>query len=157
MTEHPIKLLKLSNGESVVCRVKVEADKSYTTLIEPIRIHKWMSPSPDGEGAYENATFGPWESFSHEQIFHVSNRNIITLTDPREDVIVYYNKIVHKLKSTPVSTLSDNADDEPMTRMRRLKEIVDDLNDELGLGDLNDTTEEDIAEYMYNKDNITKH
>lgn len=154
MTEHPIKLLKLSNGESVVCRVDADESKAYTTLIEPIKIHKWMSPSEDGEGAYENATFGPWESFSAAQIFHVANNQIITLTEPREDVIVYYNRVVHKLKTTPVASLTE--DEDPMMRMRKLRDIVEDLNEQLGLGE-SETTEEDVAEYMYNKDNITKH
>jgi hypothetical protein len=154
MTKHPIKLLKLSNGESVVCRVDADESKAYTTLIEPIKIHKWMSPSEDGDGAYENATFGPWESFSAEQIFHVANNQIITLTEPREDVIVYYNRVVDKLKTTPVASLTE--DEDPMMRMRKLRDIVEDLNEQLGLGE-SETTEEDVAEYMYNKDNITKH
>tara|TARA_B100000085_G_scaffold280657_1_gene305946 strand:- start:596 stop:1045 length:450 start_codon:yes stop_codon:yes gene_type:complete len=149
MTQYPIKLLKLSNGESVVCKIKESTQDGYITLIEPVRIHKWMSPSDDGGGAFENATFGPWESFSDNQVFHVSNKQIITLTEPREDVIVYYNKIVHRLKSTPVERL----DDEPLRNVKQLKDVVDKIHERLGISE----EDEDIMEYMYNKDKITKH
>jgi len=151
MTQYPIKLIKLSNGDSVLCKVKESTQDGYITLIEPVRIHKWMSPTGDGDGAYENATFGPWESFSDNQVFHVSNKQIITLTEPREDVIVYYNKIIHKLKSTPVERLDD--DDEPLRDVKQLKGVVDKMYERLGITE----EDEDIIEYMYNKDKITKH
>ena len=82
-------------------------------------------------------------------MFHVSNKQIITLTEPREDVIVYYNKIVHRLKSTPVERL----DDEPLRNVKQLKDVVDKIHERLGISE----EDEDIMEYMYNKDKITKH
>jgi hypothetical protein len=145
-----IKLIKLRNGDNLVTKVKVDESKEYITLIEPVRIHRWMHPSEDGEGAYENATFGPWESFSDNQVFHVRKSEIITLTKPREDVIIYYNKIVHKLKTTPVDRFDR---DEPIDNVTKLKETLDRVYEKMGIKE----QEEDILEYMYNKDKITKH
>ena len=155
----PVKLIKLSNGESLVCKLQVDEEKNYATIIEPVRIHKWMSPSDNGEGAFENATFGPWESFSENQIFHVAKSNIITVTLPRDDVINYYHSIIERLKSTPVERMDEPEEDDftnKANRLRKLKDIVDDLNDKLGLDDSLTETEQ-VADYMYNKDKITKH
>ncbi len=154
----PIKLIKLTNGESLVCKLRVDEEKNYATIIEPVRIHKWMSPSDNGEGAFENATFGPWESFSENQIFHVAKSNIITVTMPRDDVINYYHTIIERLKSTPVERMDEPEDNYEMKarRLRKLKDVVDDLNERLGLDDSLDETSQ-VEEYMYNKHKITKH
>ena len=82
-------------------------------------------------GAFENATFGPWESFSENQIFHVAKSNIITVTMPRDDVINYYHTIIERLKSTPVERMDEPEDDYEMKarRLRKLKDVVDDLNE----------------------------
>ena len=55
----PIKLIKLSNGDSLVAKIDVNEDKEYATIKQPVRIHRWMSAGPEAGGAYENATFGP--------------------------------------------------------------------------------------------------
>jgi hypothetical protein len=64
---------------------------------------------------------------------------------------VYYNKIIHKLKSTPVERLDD--DDEPLRDVKQLKGVLDKMYERLGITE----EDEDIMEYMYNKDKITKH
>jgi len=148
----PIKLVKLTNGDSLITKIEVTEEREYATLIEPMRVHKWMSPNSDGDGAYENATFGPWESFSHDQVFHIAKNQILTLTNPREDVIRYYHRLIDKLKSVPVDSFDE---DDEITNMQKLKEVVDDLNEKLGLS--GEGEEEDVLEYLYNKDNITKH
>lgn len=146
-----IKLVKLDNGDSLITKIKVNENEEYATLIEPMRIHKWMQQHEDGDGAYENATFGPWESFSNDQVFHIAKNRILTLTNPREDVIRYYHRIVEKCKTNPI----DSFDDEPIENVQQLKEVVDRMNEKLGFSV--DGEEEDILEYMYNKDKITKH
>lgn len=148
----PIKLVKLTNGDNLITKIKVNAEEEYATLIEPMRVHKWMAQSEDGDGAYENATFGPWESFSNDQVFHIAKSQILTLTEPRDDVVRYYHRLLAKVKSTPVDSFDE---DEEIENVQKLKEIVDDLNDKLGLS--SDGVEEDVMEYLYNKDNITKH
>jgi hypothetical protein len=145
----PIKLIKLTTGDSLITRIAVNEDAEYATLTEPMRIHKWMQQHEDGDGAYENATFGPWESFSNDQVFHIAKNKILTLTEPREDVIRYYHRIVEKCKSTPI----DSFDDEPIENVTQLKEALDQMNEKLGITG----EEEDVLEYFYNKDKITKH
>ena len=150
---YPIKLIKLTNGDNLVCQIDVTEEKEYATLIEPVKIFKWMTPGED-EGAYENATFGPWESFSNDQTFHIAKSEILCLTNPREDVIIYYNRIISKLKSTPVERLAEDEEQSDEERISRIRQIAEELNRKL---DLDDMTPEDIAEYMYNKDKIIKH
>ena len=156
----PIKLLKLSNGDSLVAQIDVKENEDYVTLKAPVKIVRWMSPGK--EGAYENATFGPWESFSDDQTFHISKNKIITLTQPRKDVKVYYTQLLDRLSEEPVEKLSaptledeiENEEERKMKHLKRLHNMVEDLNESLGL---NDTDKEDVLEYLYNKDKITVH
>ena len=160
----PIKLIKLSNGDSLVAKIDVNEDKEYATIKQPVRIHRWMSPAgPEAGGAYENATFGPWESFSDDQIFHIAKREIITLTEPRKDVKIYYTKLLDRLKNTPVEKMNEPASleeemkDEEERRalhLKRLQNMVDNMNETLGL---NDTDKEEVFEYLYNKEKVTIH
>ena len=89
----PIKLIKLKSGDNLVAKLDVKEDVEYATLVDPLLIHRWMS-SDDGGGAYESATFAPWESFSKDDVFHISKNDILTLTNPREDVIIHYNRTI---------------------------------------------------------------
>ena len=77
---------------------------------------------------------------------------------PRDDVINYYHTIIERLKSTPVERMDEPEDDYEMKarRLRKLKDVVDDLNERLGLDDSLDETSQ-VEEYMYNKHKITKH
>ena len=95
----PIKLIKLSNGDSLVAKIDVNEDKEYATIKQPVRIHRWMSPAgPEAGGAYEK-NVRSFKSFSDDQIFHIAKREIITLTEPRKDVKIYYTKLLDRLKA----------------------------------------------------------
>jgi|TARA_R110000822_G_scaffold63911_4_gene157046 hypothetical protein len=156
----PIKLLKLSNGDSLVSQIDMKENEDYVTLKAPVRISRWMSPGK--EGAFENATFGPWESFSDDQIFHVSKNKIITLTEPRKDVKIYYSQLLERLSTEipeklRVQTLEEEIETEEERRemhLQRMHDMVDDLNATLGL---NDTDKEDVLEYLYSKGKVTIH
>ncbi len=153
----PIKLIKLKNGDTLVAKLEVSEEKEYATIVDPMLIHRWMS-SEDGRGAYENATFGPWESFSDDHVYHISKTDILTLTNPREDVIMYYNKTVHKLKTAPQQRLDEDTENdlEDVMKLKKLGEIARDLNKKLGL-DETEPTDEDIEDYYYNHQKSTKH
>ena len=103
------------------------------------------------------------ESFSDDQIFHIAKREIITLTEPRKDVKIYYTKLLDRLKNTPVEKMNEPASleeemkDEEERRalhLKRLQNMVDNMNETLGL---NDTDKEDVLEYIYNKEKVTIH
>lgn len=146
----PIKLIKLSTGDDLICGIKVNEEEQYATLYSPVRIKKNYDHSKGG--AYETATFGPWESFSQDDVFHIDKKTIITLTEPREDVIVYYNDLVERLKSQPVDRMDDDLDTDNVSRLKKLKEVADDLVEKLGLDD-----DEEIEDYMFSRGKITKH
>jgi len=153
----PIKLVKLKNGDNLVAKLDVKEDVEYATLVDPLLIHRWMS-SDDGRGAYENATFAPWESFSKDDVFHISKKDILTLTNPREDVIIHYNRTIQKLKVTPHERLDEDSEDDldEVMKLKKLGEIARDLNKKLGL-DEPESIDEEIEDYYYNHQKSTKH
>ena len=95
----PIKLIKLSNGDSLVAKIDVNEDKEYATIKQPVRIHRWMS-QVQKQVVHMKMLRSVWESFSDDQIFHIAKREIITLTEPRKDVKIYYTKLLDRLKNT---------------------------------------------------------
>jgi hypothetical protein len=151
---HPIKLVKLINGDSLLTQINVNTGEEYVTLISPMKIHKWMQQDDEGS-AYENATFGPWESFSSDQEFHVAKSSIVILTNPREDVIRYYHRLLEKVKTVPIESFDDDDDiAEDFSNLRRVKEALNEITSQLGIAD--DEAEE-VMDYLDNKDNLIKH
>jgi len=151
-----VRLVKLKNGDTLITKIDVSEEKEYATLKEPVLIHKWMQQDREGGGAYENATFGPWESFSGNQIFHISKKEILCLTLPREDVIMYYNRLIERLRVETPPSMIDDLDENSIERLKRLKSMVDDLNISIEPGD-NAELQDEIEEYLYNASKITKH
>ena len=159
----PIKLIKLSNGDSLVAKIDVNEDKEYATIKQPVRIHRWMSQQVQKQVVHMKMLRSVLESFSDDQIFHIAKREIITLTEPRKDVKIYYTKLLDRLKNTPVEKMNEPASleeemkDEQERRalhLKRLQNMVDNMNETLGL---NDTDKEDVLEYLYNKEKVTIH
>jgi hypothetical protein len=152
-----IRLVKLKNGDNLITKIEVGEEKEYATLREPVMIHKWMQQDEEHGGAFENATFGPWESFSGNQVFQIAKSEILCLTIPREDVIIYYNRLIKRLSEhAPESMIDDDIDDASTVRLKKLKKMVDELNISVEPGD-NKELNEEIEEYLYNSDKIIKH
>ena len=74
----PIKLIKLSNGDSLVAKIDVNEDKEYAT-IKQLSQNTQMDVTSRSEagGAYENATFGPWESFQMTKFFTLLKERLL--------------------------------------------------------------------------------
>ena len=57
---------------------------------------------------------------------------------------------MHKLKTTPVDRFDE---DEPIDNVTKLKETLDRMYERMGINE----EDEEIMEYMYNKEKVTKH
>lgn len=126
-SEPTVRLLKLSSGETIITKIKITDDENYVTLINPVKVTKWMEQSRTGQGAYENATFGPFESLSDGNVFFLRKTDIVLLTLPREDVILYYERLVKSFevnKPPPLGT----AKQEEKEEMQTVEEFADRLN-----------------------------
>ena len=85
-----VKLIKLSNGDTVISSVKANENDNYITLNEPIKMIRISQQNPLSGKMYENVSFGPWEPMAKTQLFNIRKKDVLTISEPRPDMIRYY-------------------------------------------------------------------
>ena len=93
-----VKLIKLSNGDTVISSVKANENDNYITLNEPIKMIRISQQNPLSGKMYENVSFGPWEPMAKTQLFNIRKRDVLTISEPRPDMIKYYETLKLRLK-----------------------------------------------------------
>ena len=93
-----VKLIKLSNGDTVISSVKANENDNYITLNEPIKMIRISQQNPLSGKMYENVSFGPWEPMAKTQLFNIRKQDVLTISEPRPDMIRYYETLKLRLK-----------------------------------------------------------
>tara|TARA_Y100001938_G_scaffold149816_1_gene238103 strand:+ start:15288 stop:15785 length:498 start_codon:yes stop_codon:yes gene_type:complete len=93
-----VKLIKLSNGDTVISTVKAHENDNFITLTEPIKMIRISQQNPLSGKMYENVSFGPWEPMAKTQLFNIRKKDVLTISDPRPDMIKYYETLKVRLK-----------------------------------------------------------
>ena len=93
-----VKLIKLSNGDTVISSVKANENDNYITLNEPIKMIRISQQNPLSGKMYENVSFGPWEPMAKTQLFNIRKKDVLTISEPRPDMIRYYETLKLRLK-----------------------------------------------------------
>lgn len=91
------KILKISTGENILCKVDVDNifDDFLLTISEPIVIN--IVRMPTSKGTVETCVMYPWSVFSIDNIFKVSTSQIVAVTDPSLSVQKYYASYLESL------------------------------------------------------------
>ena len=93
-----VKLIKLSNGDTVISSVKANENDNYITLNEPIKMIRISQQNPLSGKMYENVSIGPWEPMAKTQLFNIRKKDVLTISEPRPDMIRYYETLKLRLK-----------------------------------------------------------
>ena len=93
-----VKLIKLYNGDTVISSVKANENDNYITLNEPIKMIRISQQNPLSGKMYENVSFGPWEPMAKTQLFNIRKKDVLTISEPRPDMIRYYETLKLRLK-----------------------------------------------------------
>ena len=98
MTETlPYKIVKLTNGEDIICIVKnelgEECEVSYPLLMQTL-------PRRTPKGFVESLSLSRWlQPFTEESLFKIKSDNIILMTDASPGLCKYYEYVLSKIDS----------------------------------------------------------
>ena len=98
MTETlPYKIVKLTNGEDIICIVKSdlgeECEISYPLLMQTL-------PRRTPKGFVESLSLSRWlQPFTEESLFKIKNDKIILMTDASPGLCKYYEYVLSKIDS----------------------------------------------------------
>ena len=118
MTETlPYKIVKLTNGEDIICIVKnelgEECEVSYPLLMQTL-------PRRTPEGFVESLSLSRWlQPFTEESLFKIKSDNIILITDASPGLCKYYEYVLSKIDS------HDNNNDDVFNENNFPKEAED--------------------------------
>ena len=97
MNVTPYKIVKLTNGEDIICIVKNELEEecevSYPLLMQTL-------PRRTPEGFVESLSLSRWlQPFTEESLFKIKSNNIILITDASPGLCKYYEYVLSKIDS----------------------------------------------------------
>ena len=103
MNVAPYKIVKLTNGEDIICIVKneigEECEVSYPLLMQTL-------PRRTPKGFVESLSLSRWlQPFTEESLFKIKSDKIILMTDASPGLCKYYEYVLSKIDS------HDNNDD----------------------------------------------
>jgi hypothetical protein len=97
MNVAPYKIVKLTNGEDIICIVKnelgEECEVSYPLLMQTL-------PRRTPKGFVESLSLSRWlQPFTEESLFKIKNDKIILMTDASPGLCKYYEYVLSKIDS----------------------------------------------------------
>ena len=126
--DSPFKILKLINGDDVICKISVE----YTDALVveyPMAIVKNQIMENENN-IVEHTGLQRWMNYTHDTTFVIPKERIICLGNMAPDVTLYYKHVCKRLEFE--TNQEPSSEDEAMSKM---KENVDRLVQLMGDGD----------------------
>ena len=114
---HNVKLIRMQTGEDIVAAMQEEEDSDMIHLIDPMRLV--FRRMPTGQTVMMMMPWLPVELIK-ENSAHVYSTDIVTIVEPKEAMIRYYDKVVERVIGDMLSgddkldqLLADQEDEEP--------------------------------------------
>ena len=89
MTQEDLKIVKLSNGEQVVCYFSYEEGSEFVRLIEPLELKLHSNINEHG-AVDETICLTDWIHHTADKTFSIAKNRIMTITKPDQGLIDYY-------------------------------------------------------------------
>ena len=96
MNASPCKIVKLSNGEDIICTIEnnesgKECKVSYPLLMQIV-------PQQTPKGFVESLRLSKWvQPFTDSSFFNIESNNIILIADAAPDLCRYYEHVLEKM------------------------------------------------------------
>ena len=95
MNTSPCKIVKLSNGEDILCIIENELGKEYK-ISYPLLMQIIPQRTPDG--FVESLRLSKWvQPFTDSSFFNIKSNNIILIADAAPDLCRYYEHVLEKM------------------------------------------------------------
>ena len=108
MNTSPCKIVKLSNGEDIICTIEnnesgKECKVSYPLLMQII-------PQQTPKGFVESLRLSKWvQPFTDSSFFEIKSNNIILVADASPDLCRYYDHVLEKMdEEQAIELIQDN-------------------------------------------------
>ena len=124
-SKNPFKVLKMMNGEDVLCKV-LEEYKDALVIEYPMSVVKNQIVEAN-DHIVEHTGLQRWMNFTHDKSFLILKEKILSLGDLAPEVTIYYKHICKKI--------SFEEDNEPTTEdeaMMKMKENLEQIVDAIG-------------------------
>ena len=115
------KILKLKNGEELVCNVH-NVDGEFVKVQNPLKVN--LYPRMKGGKIEEAMAFSRWVSYSDNQSYDIIKNNVIAITDSSIGLTRFYDYCVSKMQDMKPSEYRQPTDKE-------LQEIEEEIFDRL--------------------------
>ena len=114
-TPTPYKIVKLTNGENIICQINDDVDNGEYKINFPLKmeIHSHMTK----KGVVDSLNLSRWVSpYSDQSRFLIKSDHVLLVANASEGLIHYYEHVIREINNldnskTTKQTL-DNIDDE---------------------------------------------
>ena len=128
---YPFKIIKMVNGEDVLCKV-LEEYKDALVVEYPMSVVKSQIIEQENH-MVEHTGLQRWINFTHDKSFLILKEKILTLGDLAPEVTLYYK---HICKRMSIEESAEPTDEEEA--MMKLKDNMESLVEALGNADIED-------------------
>ena len=120
-TKYPFKVLKLMNGEDVLCKV-LEEYKDALVIEYPMSVVK-NQVMENEHSIVEHTGLQRWMNFTHDKSFVILKERILTLGDLAPEVTLYYKHICKRI-SVEESHEPSNEEEAQIKMQSNMEEMV---------------------------------
>jgi len=104
MTEDYIRLLKMRDGEMIMCATNIGSQQELVDSIEielknPVSIVPYQVPTQDGMA--EGFVFKPWLAVCQETEFLILSENVMLVGTLKDDIKIQYERYL-QMRETPL-------------------------------------------------------
>jgi len=95
-TNPEYKLIKFTNGDDVISEIYGLQDSSNDIIFlsEPYQIRVFQLPTSD----QQTIALAKWNPFTDDEMIPVSMRHVISVTNVKQDLLLYYKKVSEEYK-----------------------------------------------------------
>ena len=115
-TTTPYKIVKLTNGENLICQINDDADNGEYKISFPLKmeVHSLMTK----EGPAESLNLSRWiGSYTDQSRFLIKSDHILLVANASEGLCRFYEHTIKEMKQSNTSE-------------KKLSKDLDDINDE---------------------------
>ena len=117
--DNQYKIVKLINGEDIICMMEEDGEKSYK-LSWPLKMQ--ILTKMTKKGIFESLNLSTWiQSYTEDRVFALPSRSLVMMIDPSPGLQKYYEYVLKKLKHDEDIDWMDDINEE---------EIYDELLDD---------------------------
>ena len=119
-TEIPYKVIKLTTGEEIVCRLGNEIVNDEYQLNYPLKME--VRSQMTSKGVVEALNLSRWVgSYTSQSLFSVKTEHVLLVAEASEGLCRYYDHVVEEIK---------RIEDKSITKAIAIDDYLDDIDDE---------------------------